>query len=125
MGRYRIAFARRAEKALEKLPREAQARIARRIDALAEEPRPRDAKKLQGEDDLYRVRVGDYRIIYCIRERELLVLVVGVGDRRDIYRRGWSGGEGGVRDAARRGPAGTGRRPRRRVPGGREARSRP
>lgn len=66
------------------------ARIAekdrRRIAALAEDPRPRRCTKLEGEEDLYRVRAGDYRILYAIRDELLLVLVVRVGHRRDVYR---------------------------------------
>jgi len=63
-----------------------QARLGRRIDSLAENPRPQGIKKLAGEDDLFRLRVGDYRIIYQIQEKRLVVLVVGVGHRADVYR---------------------------------------
>jgi len=63
-----------------------QARLGRRIDSLAENPRPQGIKKLAGEEDLFRLRVGDYRIIYQIQEKRLVVLVVGVGHRADVYR---------------------------------------
>jgi mRNA interferase RelE/StbE len=63
-----------------------QERIVGRIEELAAEPRPRGAVKLQGEDDLYRIRVGDYRVVYTIRDEELIVLVLRVGHRRDVYR---------------------------------------
>jgi mRNA interferase RelE/StbE len=76
-----------AEKALRVLPRSAQRRIARTIDALGEDPRPRGAVKLAGVDSLWRVRVRDYRIIYSIEDRALVVLVIRVGHRRDVYRR--------------------------------------
>jgi mRNA interferase RelE/StbE len=71
-----------------KLAEDARRRLARKIEALAEDPRPSDCKKLEGEDDLYRVRTGDYRIVYSIREERLviLVLVVGIGHRSDIYK---------------------------------------
>jgi mRNA interferase RelE/StbE len=49
-------------------------------------PRPEGVKKLEGEKDLYRLRVGDYRIIYTIRDRELIVLVLKVGHRREVCR---------------------------------------
>ena len=61
-------------------------RLGRRIDSLVENPRPQGIKKLAGEEDLYRLRVGDYRVIYQIQEKRLIVLVVGVGHRADVYR---------------------------------------
>lgn len=63
-----------------------QIRLGRRIDSLAENPRPQGVKKLSGEDDMYRIRVGDYRIIYQIREKSLVVLIVRIGHRSDVYR---------------------------------------
>lgn len=52
-------------------------------------PRPPGAKKLRGESDLWRVRVGDYRILYSIEEARLVVLVVKIGHRREVYRGEW------------------------------------
>jgi mRNA interferase RelE/StbE len=75
-----------ALKQIEKLPRVQRDRVRRRIRDLAEEPRPRGSIKLEGEDDLYRIRVGRYRVIYTIRDEELIVLVLRVGHRRDVYR---------------------------------------
>ena len=63
-------------------------RIAAAIDGLADDPRPHGAAKLVGEDQLYRVRVGDYRIIYTVEDDRLIVLVVRVGHRKEIYREG-------------------------------------
>jgi mRNA interferase RelE/StbE len=63
-----------------------QIRLGRRIDSLAENPRPQGIKKLSSEEDKYRLRVGDYRIIYQIREKSLLVLIVRIGHRSDVYR---------------------------------------
>ena len=83
---YRIEFAPRAERDLLALPEANARRLVPRIDALAPNPRPRGAKKLAGEDDLYRLRVGDYRVLYQIRDRVLLVLVIAVGHRREVYR---------------------------------------
>jgi mRNA interferase RelE/StbE len=56
------------------------------MEALGLDPRPRGCKKLQGDDDLYRVRAGDFRIVYAVRDALLLVLVVKIGNRRDVYR---------------------------------------
>ena len=83
---YRIEFKPSAARELESLPRDAQRRIARVIDGLATTPRPSTAKKLTGAADLYRLRAGDYRIIYQIRDSVLLVLVVKIGNRKDVYR---------------------------------------
>jgi mRNA interferase RelE/StbE len=85
--RYRIEFTRPAAKALEKLPRAIQDRLAPKIDALAEDPRPHGVEKLAGKDDQYRIRVGDYRVVYTIRDDRLIVTVVRVANRRDVYRR--------------------------------------
>jgi mRNA interferase RelE/StbE len=83
---YRIEFAPRAVRQFKALDRGIQIRLARRIDALAANPRSQGFKKLAGEDDLYRVRVGDYRILYQIQEKTVVVLIVGVGQRSEIYR---------------------------------------
>jgi len=62
----------------------------RRVDAailaLADNPRPAGCVKLSGLSDLWRIRVGDYRVVYEIRDRQLIVLIVGVAHRREIYR---------------------------------------
>lgn len=83
---YRIEFTRAADRGLSEVPRNNQTRIARRIDVLADDPRPRGVRKLAGEGDLYRIRVGDYRVVYEIHEQVLLVLVIRVAHRRDVYR---------------------------------------
>ncbi len=84
--RYEIQFTRAAERGLATLPRVVQRRVDAAILALAEVPHPPGSKKLQGEDDLYRIRVGDYRILYRVEENRLIILVVDVGNRRDIDR---------------------------------------
>jgi mRNA interferase RelE/StbE len=83
---YRIEFTPRAVRDLKSLDRQIRARIANRIDALAENPRPQGVKKIEGEEELYRLRVGDYRILYQVKAKVLLVLIVGVGHRREVYR---------------------------------------
>ena len=84
--RYRVEFKRSAEKAYAKLPDDMKRRIASRLHTLEENPRPDGVKKLKGLENLYRVREGNYRVIYTIEDQVLLVLVVAIGDRRDIYR---------------------------------------
>lgn len=72
-------------KTIEKMQASLSAPIRKKIGELAESPRPHGHKKLKGHDGLYRIRVGDYRVIYEIRDQELLVLVVRVADRKDAY----------------------------------------
>jgi mRNA interferase RelE/StbE len=82
---YRIEFAKPAAKQLKALSPQEQQRIKSKIDALESIPRPDGVVKLSGEDDLYRIRVGDYRIIYSIQDYQLLILVLKIGHRRDVY----------------------------------------
>ncbi len=84
---YRIEVAPTAVRQLRKLDPVARRRVQAAIELLAEEPRPSGARKLAGGEGEWRVRTGDYRIVYEIRDNVLLVLVVAVGHRRDIYRR--------------------------------------
>jgi mRNA interferase RelE/StbE len=82
---YRIEFVKQSAKQLKSLPAEDQQRIKIKIDALAEVPRPDGVVKLTGEDNLYRIRVRNYRIIYSIQDGQLLILVLKIGHCRDIY----------------------------------------
>ena len=83
---YQVAILPAALRQLSKLPRIAQERIQQRIDALSDDPRPPGTKALAGRSGFYRLRVGDYRVIYEIRDEILTVLVVRVGHRREVYR---------------------------------------
>ena len=83
---HRIEFARSAAKQFRDLPVAIQQRMKPRIDALAENPLPDGVSKLKSGDDLYRIRVGDYRVIYQIQSKQLLVLVVKVAPRGEAYR---------------------------------------
>ncbi|MBN2023911.1 MAG: type II toxin-antitoxin system RelE/ParE family toxin [Pirellulales bacterium] len=83
---YRIEVKPSAADALTKIPRPHRQRIARKIDQLANNPRPRGAILLEGPSSLYRIRVGDYRVIYQIQDAALVVLVVRIGGRGDVYR---------------------------------------
>jgi mRNA interferase RelE/StbE len=62
-------------------------RISQAIDSLETNARPAGSKKLKGAEELYRLRVGDYRIIYTVEDNELLVIVVNTGHRKEVYRR--------------------------------------
>ena len=84
---YHVEVAAAAVRQLRKLDRSAQRRVQAAIELLAAEPRPNGAKKLVGGDGEWRVRTGDYRIVYEIHDDVLLVLVVAVGHRREIYDR--------------------------------------
>jgi len=83
---YRIEFTPRADSQFRGLDKSVQRRLGQRIDSLAENPRPQGVKKLAGEGDFYRVRVGDYRIVYQIRDKSLLVVIVRLGHRLEVYR---------------------------------------
>jgi mRNA interferase RelE/StbE len=72
---------------LKGLDREARRRVAVRIDELAEQPRPPDARPLSGVPGVLRIRVGDFRVLYEVADDVLEVLVIRLGHRRDVYRR--------------------------------------
>jgi len=82
---YTIVLQPRAARQIDKLTPDVQRRILSALEKLKSEPRPMGYKKLKGQDELYRVRVMDYRIIYEIEDDRLCVLVVQVGHRSDIY----------------------------------------
>ncbi|MFP2896961.1 type II toxin-antitoxin system RelE family toxin [Corallococcus sp. 4LFB] len=82
---YTVEFLQSAAKQLAAVDPVHQRRIAKRIDALAMEPRPVGAEKLKGSDYL-RIRIGDYRVIYQVEDGRLVVLIVELGHRREIYR---------------------------------------
>lgn len=86
MDDYGIVFVRSARKELEALPADLAARVFERILSLAGDPRRHGAKKLVGSRSLYRLRVGDYRVIYEVDDRALKVDVVAIRHRRDAYR---------------------------------------
>ena len=83
---YSILLAPPAERQLKSLTEPVQKRIVKRLRTLRANPRPQGVKKLSSEDNLYRIREGDYRIIYTIRDKELIVLVVKIGARKEVYR---------------------------------------
>lgn len=83
---YRIEFSPAAARQLRKLDGRTQRRIQAVVELLAQEPRPTGAKKLVGGHGEWRVRTGNYRIIYEIDDGVLVVLVLAVGHRREVYR---------------------------------------
>jgi mRNA interferase RelE/StbE len=83
--RYDVVVYKGFAKDLAKLPTKDQRRVASALSELEHDPRPQGVLKLQGEEDLYRIRVGDYRVIYQIRDQRLLVLVVKLANRKDAY----------------------------------------
>ena len=85
MASYRLLIKPSAVKELEGVPRKDRRRLGTRMRELAEQPRPAGAEKLSGHD-LYRVRQGNYRILYEIIDHDLTVTVIKIGHRRDVYR---------------------------------------
>lgn len=84
--RYTIILERRVEKALRRLPRDVLARVDRAILDLADDPRPAGCKKLKGYENLYRLRVGDWRLIYAVEEDRLVMLAIEIAPRGEAYR---------------------------------------
>ena len=83
---YKVEISKRALKQLNKLSSELQERIQAKIDDLASEPRPNGVKKLNNRENGYRIRIGDYRILYDIYDDILLITVVEIGHRSKVYK---------------------------------------
>jgi mRNA interferase RelE/StbE len=83
---YEVEIAPAAKRQIKKLPLDVQQKVVAKLEELAIEPRPDGVTKLEGSDNLYRVRLGKYRIIYEIQDGLLLVTVVKVKHRKDVYR---------------------------------------
>ena len=83
---YEVTFRPAALRALRKLPTTISTRFITEIERLKINPRPHGATKLAGQLSIYRIRVGDYRILYEIQDKQLLVIVIDLGHRREIYR---------------------------------------
>lgn len=86
MGSYRVEIKRSAGKELERLPAADKRRVITRIRSLGDDPRPQGAKKLSGEEK-YRIRQGDYRILYEIHDEIITIIVVRIAHRRKVYRK--------------------------------------
>jgi len=85
MDSYRVEFTRSAEKDLRRIDKSRVSSIYNEIERLAADPRPHGVKKLAGADRTYRIRVGDYRVVYEIEDHVLLVVVIRVAHRKDVY----------------------------------------
>ena len=86
MDLYRVELTRSAEKDLKRIDRSQTGTIYRAIERLQQDPRPHGVRKLVGADRIYRIRIGDYRVIYEIEDDVLIVLVVRIAHRKDICR---------------------------------------
>jgi mRNA interferase RelE/StbE len=86
MASYNVIFKPSVEKDLRSLPQSVVKRVFRRIDAFKEAPFPRQSKKLSGAEQLYRLRIGDYRVIYGVDKDSRQVIIHYVRHRRDVYR---------------------------------------
>ena len=85
--KYRVEFKRPAAKALKKIPKSDQKRIGSKIDCLSENLPDPATTKMKGDNPFYRIRVGDYRIIYEIHGDILVIMVLKIGHRKEVYRR--------------------------------------
>lgn len=83
--KYEVRIVHAAEKEMDKLPSAIHARIGNKILSLEDNPRPRGVNKLSGREE-YRLRVGDYRILYTIYDKNSVVVIFAVGHRREVYR---------------------------------------
>ncbi len=83
---YTIEIQTKAKRQLKSFEKQTQERIAKAVNQLAKNPRPNNSKALKGFHEIFRIRVGDYRVIYEIRESELIILVVEIDHRREVYR---------------------------------------
>ena len=86
MASFRIEISATAEKQIRKLPRDAQVRVLQAIRPLATQPTPPGSRKVRGYDDVFRIRVGMYRVLYRVEGRRLLIIILKIGHRRDVYR---------------------------------------
>ena len=86
MADYEIFFARSAVKELERFNNPMRSRIFNRIARLASNPRPAGCRKLEGAEDLWRIRIGDYRVIYSVDDSQSIVDINSIRHRSDVYR---------------------------------------
>ncbi len=86
MARYSTEISLTAERQLNKLNRDDQRRVVRAILALADDPRPQGSRKLTGYDDVFRIRVGRYRVLYSVSGKKLVIIILKIGHRKDVYR---------------------------------------
>ena len=83
---YEVELTARVAKQFRKYDSALQKRLVKALEKLGQNPYDAGAKKLSGAEDVYRIRVGDYRIVYCVEDDKLLIVVVKLGHRREVYR---------------------------------------
>jgi mRNA interferase RelE/StbE len=88
MAAYRVEFKKSARKEFDRLPRRIQEKVVEALRFLSESPFSDllNIKKIKGEESLYRIRIGDYRLVYEVQAVVLLVIVIKIGHRREVYR---------------------------------------
>ena len=86
MAKYKIKVSSTAEKRLKKIPKKDMPRLVAAIQSLSYDPYPEGCRKLMGEKATYRIRQGHYRIIYEVKNKELIILILKLGHRKDIYK---------------------------------------
>ncbi|ELP56564.1 MULTISPECIES: type II toxin-antitoxin system RelE family toxin [Microcystis] len=85
MSNYQIRLKTSAAKEFKKLPSSIRQRVSDSLEKLQQDPRPSGVVKLKGEDKMYRLRVGDYRIVYTIEDNDKIIKVTRIGHRQDVY----------------------------------------
>jgi len=83
---YSVSYSRAAAKAFRRIHPREQRRIMEAIEALVDDPRPDGSVQLAGGEGELRIRIGDYRVVYDIRDEQLIILVLRIGHRREVYR---------------------------------------
>jgi len=86
VSKYTVEWRPAVHKELQRLDGRVRARIVRKVNVLADDPRPHGTVKLTGPDNLWRIRIGDYRVVYAIEDDRLIVTVVRVAGRGAVYR---------------------------------------
>jgi mRNA interferase RelE/StbE len=86
MARYRIEISQSAERQLKKLRCDDQSRVVKAMLALTDDPHPKSSRKLTGYDDVFRIRAGQFRILYSVSGRKLIIIILKIGQRKDVYR---------------------------------------
>jgi mRNA interferase RelE/StbE len=87
VANYKVKISSSAEKSLKKIPKKDISKIIELIQMLTIQPFPQGCRKLSGEEDVYRVRQGNYRVIYEVIDNELIILVLKIGYRKDVYKK--------------------------------------
>jgi mRNA interferase RelE/StbE len=85
MANYKISISLSAEKKLKKIPKKDLKKVIEKIQSLSITPFPQGCRKLSGEENIYRVRQGNYRVIYEVENKQLVILILKIGHRKDVY----------------------------------------